>query len=86
MSSWKNKIATIRVPLFFIVLVLMYILPWWVSLPLLLVLTIYFPLYFEVLFFGFLFDRLYTPHGYIGLISATIVLLVVTFVRDRVRT
>jgi len=49
----------------------------WISVIILGGLTIYFPLYLEVLFFGFLFDALYSTQynfPYIGLTIATIFL------------
>ena len=65
----------------------MLVLPWWLSAIILIGLTIYIPLYLEVLFFGFLFDTLYSASkGHVALISATIFILVVTFIRTRIRT
>jgi hypothetical protein len=79
----------IRALAFIAVFILAVILPWWLFGLVLIGLTIYFPFYLEVLFFGFLIDALYSvkySFPYIGLTIATIFLLVVMFVRTKVRT
>ena len=79
----------IRAIAFFLALVLIATIPWWLSLVVLIGLTIYFPLYLEVIFFGFLFDTLYSSlhrFPYPALTLATLVLLITMFVRSRIRT
>jgi hypothetical protein len=81
--------AVIRVLLFIVMFVLVLMLPWWLSAILLFGLTIYFPFYLEILFFGFLFDTLYSVKlgfPYTGLTIATVFLLITMFVRTRIRT
>ena len=82
------KPTHLRIPLFIIVFIFVLILPWWLSTLILIGLTIYFPFYLEVLFFGFLFDTLYASDyrfPFIGLIFGTIFLLVTIFARTRMR-
>jgi len=74
----------VRIPLFILVFVLVLVLPWWLTSILLIALTIYFPFYAEVLFFGFLFDILYGSKNY-ALIIATVFLLATMFVKTRIR-
>ena len=81
-------ITLVRVIAFIFVFILVVILPWWISVVVLIGLTIYFPFYLEVVFFGFLFDALYTiqySFPYTGLTVATGLLLVSMFVKTRVR-
>jgi len=78
---------SIRILVFIAAFIVLVVLPWWVSMVVLLGLTIYFPFYLEVLFFGFLFDVLYPAQfNYLGLILATILLIIVLFVKTRLRT
>ena len=86
----NNKVnkPIIRTLLFFVIFVLVVVLPWWISTTILAVLTIYLPLYVEVLFFGFLFDTLYSVDStfpYLGLTLATAILLIVMFVNTKIR-
>ena len=79
----------VRVILFILVFGCVTMVPWWLSAMVLVGLTVYFPYYLEVLFFGFLFDRLYAgsltfPHT--GLILAFLFLLGTMFIRTRIRT
>ena len=79
----------VRGTLFILLLILVIVLPWWLSAIILICLTIYIPFYLEVLFFGFLFDTLYAPRfvfPYSGLTISTIFLVTVMFVRTRIRT
>jgi hypothetical protein len=74
--------------LFFALLLALFSLPWWVSMPLIALATIYLPFYLEALFFGFLFDALYSESyrvPYIFLSSAAVLLLLLVFIRDRIR-
>jgi hypothetical protein len=82
-NKMKN-LPIFRVILFVFVLVVVLVLPWWISVVVLMGLTIYLPFYPEVLFFGFLFDTLY-GRNQTGLISATILLIITMFVRTRIR-
>lgn len=78
-----------RVLFFILVSVLVVILPWWLSSVVLVFFTIYFPFYLEILFFGFLFDILYSSDfsfPYRGLTIALLFLLIVSFLRTRIRT
>jgi len=77
-----------RTIFFFLILILVVILPWWLSTLLLFGLTIYLPFYLEVLFFGFLLDLLYSPSfsfPYIGLTFATVLLLIIMFIKTQIR-
>lgn len=83
-----NK-SVLRVVLFLGVFGLVVTLPWWLSAVILFGLTIYFPLYLEVIFFGFIFDTLYSAQfsfPYIGGTLALVLLLVVSFVKKNIRT
>ncbi|MEQ1500152.1 MAG: hypothetical protein ABL917_02120 [Parcubacteria group bacterium] len=74
----------LAVIMFFVVVVM----PWWISLPLLVILTFYFDFYLEVVFFGFLFDSIYAIQYdliYSFLNFATVVLLVSLYVKTRIR-
>ena len=78
----------IRILVFVLALVLFVISPWWLSILIAIGLTIYFPFYLEVLFFGFLFDVLYSVRfsfPYTGLMVATTLLLSVMFIKTRIR-
>ena len=79
----------IRILIFFLTLIFVVVLPWWISTLVLIGLTIYFSLYIEVLFFGFLFDILYlvkSDFPYMSLSIATIFLLLVILVKTQIRT
>jgi len=78
MKTWQ------RILLFVAVYILALTLPWWLTAVALVALTIYLPTYFEVVFFGFLLDTLYS-NQHIGLVSATVFLIVVILVKSRVR-
>ncbi|MBI4155956.1 MAG: hypothetical protein HY507_01855 [Candidatus Zambryskibacteria bacterium] len=78
----------IRVASFIVVFVLVIVLPWWVSAVVLMALTIYFPFYLEILFFGFLFDTLYSAHytfPFTALTFTVVFLITVMFIRSRIR-
>jgi hypothetical protein len=80
--------TVIRGVVFLVTLVLVLVLPWVVSLIILIGLTIYFPFYLELLFFGFLVDTLYgSQSGFFhpGLCLALGFLLLTIFVRTRIR-
>jgi len=85
MKTWQ------RILLFVAMYVCVLVMPWWITIFVLAGLTIYLPLYSEVLFFGFLFDILYaTKYSnsflHFGLLSATTLLLLVMFVKTKIRT
>lgn len=83
------NISAPRVLAFFVAFICVILLPWWLSAFVLFGLTIYFKTYYEVLFFGFLFDILYSPSfsfPYIGLIVATVFLSAVFVVKTQIRT
>ncbi len=71
--------------LFAAVYVCVLTLPWWLSALVLAALTVFVLNYVEVMFFGFLFDTLYSSR-HIGFLAATIFLIVVLFVKSRIRT
>ncbi|MFZ2621239.1 MAG: hypothetical protein WAX85_00800 [Minisyncoccia bacterium] len=75
--------------LFVAVFIVVVVLPWWLTIPILIGLTIYYPLYLEVLFFGFLIDTLYSSNysfPYLGLFMAFSFLLLVYFIKTHIRT
>ncbi len=79
----------VRVALFLVVLILVFLLPWFVSIPVVVFFTLYLPSYFEVLFLGFLFDSLYAERfsfPYYGLTIAFVFISITLFVKDRIRT
>ena len=78
----------VRISLFFLVFISVTTLPWWISALILIGLTIYFPFYLEGLFFGFLFDTLYSTRlasPYTGLTLATIFLLLTMLAKTQIR-
>jgi len=83
------KTPFFRLVLFFIVLFLVFVLPWWLKAPLLFFLVIYFDFYIEVIFFGFLIDTLYLVDNgifYPALTSSFVILIIASFVKTRIRT
>jgi hypothetical protein len=79
----------IRIPLFIVVAILIVMLPWWLTLALIVFLTVIIPFYFEVLFYGFIIDVVYGVNlsfPLIGLTSGAVFLLIVSFVRSQIRT
>lgn len=82
------KIAWVRIITDICIFIGVLTLPWWLSVMLLMACIIYFPLYIEALFLAFLFDTLYaTQYEFpqIGLLIATMILLITMFVRTRIR-
>ena len=78
-----------RTFLFILVFGLILVLPWWLGVIILVGLTLYFPFYPEVLFFGFLFDTLYAgkyTFPFTGLTTATIFLFFIIYIKTRIRT
>ena len=78
MKTWQ------RILLFVAVYICALVLPWWLTALALIALTIFVPTYVEVIFFGFMLDVLYS-NQHIGLVSATIFLILVMIVKSRVR-
>lgn len=79
----------LRFLVFIYVMVTVVTAPWWISVTILIGLTIYYPLYLEALFFGFVFDTLYSSSytfPYLGLSIAFIFLLTVYFMKTHIRT
>lgn len=76
-----------RFIIFIVVLILVLMLPWWLSVALLLGLSITVSFFIEVLFFAFLLDVLYAPaHTFhYGLFSAAVLFLAITLIRPRLR-
>ncbi|HEY4505187.1 MAG TPA: hypothetical protein VJG67_00650 [Candidatus Paceibacterota bacterium] len=78
----------VRILLFVVVFLSLLLLPWYISCLILVSLTIYLPLYPEVLFFGFLFDILYAVNfqfPYIGLTTSAVFLVIVYFTKTQIR-
>lgn len=79
----------VRIPLFIVVTILIVMLPWWLSIALIVFLTSIIPFYFEVLFYGFIFDVLFSARlsfPLTGLTIALAFLLIVYFIRSQIRT
>ena len=74
-----------RVILFVAVYACVLVLPWWLSAVVLVGLTVYLPVYFEVIFFGFLLDTLYSDQHYF-ILAATIFLILVILIKTKIRT
>ncbi len=65
------------------------VLPWYISVLALVGLIVYYPVYIEGLFFAFLFDTLYSSQltfPFTALTIASVFVLIVFFVRTRIRT
>jgi hypothetical protein len=79
----------VRLILFIVAFVFILIFPWWISAPILIFFTIFFPLYLEVIPLGFLFDILYSPSfsfPFVGLTLSSILLVVVVFIKSKIRS
>jgi len=82
-----NPIYT-RIFLFFGAYFMLVTFPWWFSVLVLFFLTVYFNFYLEVLFFGFIFDNIYSQGQtffHTGLLSATILLALSVYLKNKVR-
>jgi hypothetical protein len=78
----------IRIVVFILTFLSVIVLPWWISVPIIIFFNFYFQFYLEVLFFGFMFDVLYLVRysfPYTGLSVATIFLLIIMFIKTRVK-
>ena len=83
-----NKVST-RVGLFVLTTVIVVLLPWWLTVVVLIFEVLYIKNYVEVIFFGFLIDLLYSvkyPFPYFGILLSTVFLISVMFIRTRIRT
>lgn len=63
--------------------------PWWIFGPIVVLQTLYVKNYVEVIFFGFLVDILYSvqyPFPYTFLVFSTVFIILVMFVKTRIRT
>ncbi len=79
----------IRIALFFVTIGSIILLPWWFYVALLLAQVLYIRNYFEIIFFGFFIDMLYStkyPFPYIGVLVSTIILISLMFIRTKIRT
>ncbi len=77
-----------RLILFVVVFLSVLYMPWWLTLVFLIILAFHFPLYLEIIFFGFLFDHLFLASQkvpYASLIITTIILIIIYFVRTNIR-
>ena len=80
--------TVVRLIIFISVFLSIVFLPWWLTLIYLIGLAFYFPLYLEIVFFGFLFDHLFLASKsspYKALILTAVVLIVITFIRNQIR-
>ena len=78
----------LRILSFIVVLVAVVVLPWWLSIFILIGLTLYLPFYLEVLVFGFLLDTLYSADfsfPYTGLSVSTVFLLATILIKTQIR-
>ena len=78
-----------RIILFIVMYIVVLVMPWWLSVVLLALCTVYMPVYIEVLFFGFVFDTLYASKfvfPYVGLLCSLVFLVAVLLIRTRIRT
>jgi hypothetical protein len=72
----------------FLVFISILVLPWYISIIIVLGLIIYFNFYLESLFFAFMFDSIYLGHfdfPYTFVSICSIVLLVSVFIKTRIR-
>ncbi|KND47860.1 MAG: hypothetical protein AB201_03030 [Parcubacteria bacterium C7867-006] len=83
-----SKVWT-RVGLFMLTTGVVVLLPWWFSVIILLIQSVFLVNYVEVIFFGFLIDTLYSSQyafPYTAIVISTVFVLLVMFVRTRIRT
>lgn len=79
-----------RILLDFILLSAVFFTPWWVVAIIAFTCAFMCPLFYEIIFFGFLVDLLYGSHtlflsGAMGTVSAIMILLTATYTRTRMR-
>ncbi len=79
----------VRVLVFLITFFLIVTFPWWFAVILVVVLTVYFKDYYEIIFFGFLSDMLYSSHfslTYSLGLYASVILIMISFAKKYIRT
>ncbi|MFA7216823.1 MAG: hypothetical protein WC095_02485 [Candidatus Paceibacterota bacterium] len=79
----------IRIFLFFVAWFLLLVLPWWLTLVVLVGLAVYVPFYLEIIFFGLVFDIIYaSPNifSHYGFIIGTALFFTVFYGRNYFRT
>jgi hypothetical protein len=77
-----------RIALFIAVFLSIAFLPWWLSLVIMVALAFYYPLYIEIIFFGFIFDTLFLSSykfPFASLIATTIILVLIVAIRKHIR-
>lgn len=80
--------TTVRLLLFVTVFLSIIFLPWWLSLLVMVALAFYFPLYIEIIFFGFIFDSLFLSSykfPYASLIATAVILVLILSIRRHIR-
>jgi hypothetical protein len=80
--------TTVRLLLFVAVFLSIVFLPWWLSLLVMVSLAYYFPLYIEIIFFGFIFDSLFLASykfPYVSLIATAVILVLIISIRKHIR-
>lgn len=68
-----------------LILLSIFVLPFWVSLIFSILAIIYYDSFPEVIFFGFLYDLIYGQNNFIFLIFSFIIYIIVLFIKDRTR-
>ncbi len=77
-----------RLVLFVAVFLSVLYLPWWLTLVFLICMSYYFPFYMEIIFFGFIFDKLFLASRevpYTALALSVVILIIVSFIRRNIR-
>lgn len=80
--------TTVRLLLFMAVFLSIVFLPWWLTLGVMAGMAFYFPLYIEIIFFGFLFDSLYLASQkfpYASLVATVVILIFIVAIRKHIR-
>lgn len=77
-----------RLILFVLVFLSIAFLPWWLTLIFVVMLSFYFPLYLEIILFGFIFDNLFLASykfPYVTLILTAVILITIMVLRSHIR-
>lgn len=77
-----------RLLLFIVVFLSVLYMPWWLTLLFTIGLAFYYPLYLEIIFFGFIFDHLFLASRqvpYLTLGITAFILIVISFIRVNIR-
>lgn len=77
-----------RLLLFVVVFLSVLYMPWWLTLLFTICLAYYYPLYLEIIFFGFIFDNLFLASRqvpYLTLGITAFILIVISFIRVNIR-